>query len=991
MKRTIALLISMLFAMGANAQLDWTVELAGPGGGYPRMAQKADGTLLMGVDHVDGIRLSQSPHGGSWSDLPAGGIVIPNPAATNELVGNVSPLVLPNGDILIACRHLNDTDAYDPGTPDGIEFFDICVHKSTDGGATWSYLSSPVMHPDSPHGTGTDGNQGVWEPFLYQHSPTEIWCLYTWEASRGVRPSLQKMKRSTDGGATWGAEEIVVGTSQFGATGHAGMASVAKADNGDLIAVFETDWSTDDGLKIGMVRSTDNGASWGSISTVYDRPGSGGYVGAPHIVKMDDGTLVVSYQQHGGGTQTMGYVTSADHGSTWSSNYDLFATDSAWSSLFVDADGTLYGLRTGVTYKKHYPGGMPNTIAYWRFEEGSDGSGSTGVHAGDWDNHYLDVSGFGNSMSTWPIEGGSNRPAYTVDRAYTTVQQTGATNTLALDFARDPAQDISTFSQQTGLKMAESYMFTNGWTVECTFKLNSLGWQVLVGKDGQRGDLGGSGGVGSEAPFWLKLLDFNKHLEVLAIDDDDNFHVAATLAPIETNQWYSVAVRFDGTAIDLWLKGPGDTGYVFQNCSDFFGPDVGGVGCSLGGFSGTNIMNSGSWSIGRGAWNDGPVDFVDGVIDEVRISNKALAPPKFLAAGDPVTLAYWRFEEGATGSGDTGVHTNDWDNHYRDISGNANHLSTWPIAGGPNRPAYTATVPYATVPQTYAANGLALDFAGNPAQDVSTFGEHTGEKEIESHMFEHWTVEATFKVDAVDVMQVIVGKDGQRGDLGGSGGIGDEAPFWLKVLPWDGRLELLAIDDDDTYHVAASLNPLVAGEWYSVAARFDGTAIDMWLKGPGDTNYVFQNCSDFFGPDVGGVGCSLGGFSGTNVMNGGAWSVGRGAWASGATHFADGIIDEVRISSVLLDPSEFLGSSGPTTLPEIGDIAIELLPGGSELALTWITSDLYTYNLLEAAYLSNPTTWITNQTVTGGVSSVTATTSVSSAKAFYKAESSSLK
>ncbi|MEN8254566.1 MAG: PEP-CTERM sorting domain-containing protein [Verrucomicrobiota bacterium] len=273
------------------------------------------------------------------------------------------------------------------------------------------------------------------------------------------------------------------------------------------------------------------------------------------------------------------------------------------------------------------------TIAHWNFEEGATGVGDTGIHAGDWDNHYQDISGNGNHMSTWPIEGGPNRPTYTADVPYNPVPQTGAPNGLALDFAG--GKDISTFGAHTGPKMVESYMF-NTWTVEATFKLRDLYWEVIVGKDGQRGDLGGA--VGAEAPFWLKLLDFNKHLEVLAIDDNDNFHVAATQAPILANEWYSVAARFDGTAIDLWLKGPGDTEYQFQNCSDFFGPDVGGVGCSLGGFSGAGVMNGGSWSIGRGAWNGGAVDFINGVVDEVRISDGALAPSEFMAVPEPATL-----------------------------------------------------------------------------------------------------------------------------------------------------------------------------------------------------------------------------------------------------------------------------------------------------------------------------------------------------------------
>lgn len=215
-KTTAAVLISLCFAgMGANAQLDWSHTIGAPlSGGYSRMAELSDGSLLLGADGYNnaGIIVSKSTDSGNtWTSPTAGASAIPNPASVNEQVGNVFPLGLPNGDILIACRHLNDTVAHDP-VPDGIEFFNIDIHRSSDGGATWDYLSSPINHPGSPgSGVAADQNNSVWEPFLYQHSPTETWCLYSRQnyARDGGSgsPFPLNMKRSTDNGATWGAEE----------------------------------------------------------------------------------------------------------------------------------------------------------------------------------------------------------------------------------------------------------------------------------------------------------------------------------------------------------------------------------------------------------------------------------------------------------------------------------------------------------------------------------------------------------------------------------------------------------------------------------------------------------------------------------------------------------------------------------------------------------------------------------------------------------------
>jgi len=357
---TVGLISIACFAgVAANAQ-SWSGEMSGPSGGYPRMTQRGDGSLIMGVDAGNAIYAYKSTNGGdSWMPLADGAAAVPDPSGANEKVGNVFPLALPNGDLLIAYRHLNDSDEF--------EFFNIGIHRSTDGGKTWSHLSDPVNHINSPGG-GNDTNGGAWEPFLYQHSPTEIWCLYSWQQNIKTHPLLLKMKRSTDGGATWSAEEIIAGPSQFpdGNNGVAGMSSLVKANNGDLLVVFETASPNGNWFAIRMVRSTDNGVSWSGISTVYDQSGSGVYgAGAPYIAKMDDGMLVVSYQ-HGvddantSGTGRMGYVISTDHGFTWSGNTDLFPAESLWNGAFVDADGTYYGMTSGVKFKKYYPGAVPN-------------------------------------------------------------------------------------------------------------------------------------------------------------------------------------------------------------------------------------------------------------------------------------------------------------------------------------------------------------------------------------------------------------------------------------------------------------------------------------------------------------------------------------------------------------------------------------------------------------------------------------------------------
>ncbi len=316
------------------------------------------------------------------------------------------------------------------------------------------------------------------------------------------------------------------------------------------------------------------------------------------------------------------------------------STDPNWLSWMKDNEFGLTGYGRAANLVGSHDGNTwtvtaqrPATIAHWRFEEGIDGV----KHADDLDNFYRDSSENGNHLSSW-WDGA--RPTATDDRPFAFVPQTGAENTLALDFT--PAQDIGTFEppHATGAKMVNTYMFNNGWTVECTFKLRSLYWEVLVGKEGKRGDLGGA--VGSEAPFWFKVLDATKHLEVLVIDDNDTYHTVGTLAPLQVDKWYSVAATYDNAALKLYLKGEGAGGYVLQGAVGFTD------GVALGGFNNP-------WTIGRGMWDGEAADFINGIVDEVRITDGVLDPAEFLnndGDGDSNGMAdAWEVQNlGGTGS-----------------------------------------------------------------------------------------------------------------------------------------------------------------------------------------------------------------------------------------------------------------------------------------------------------------------------------------------------
>lgn len=247
-----------------------------------------------------------------------------------------------------------------------------------------------------------------------------------------------------------------------------------------------------------------------------------------------------------------------------------------------------------------------STIAYWRFEEGPLGAtvpASTNGGDSAYANTVLDSSGNANHLRTWAT---GTDPLY-ISSPTPVVPQTGAPNTLALEFV--PNQDLWAAD-----KPINTHVF-NQWTVEASVRLDTHeAWQVFVGEDGKPVDSLG------EPPFWLKHNDVTDLFELQAIDSTQTSRLLASLAIPDTGVWYHLAGVSDGTLMSFYIKGPGDTDYVLQGTSPFIG----------------NLIDfNGAWTVGRGAWNGGIADWLTGAIDEVRISDTALAPSEFLMIPEP--------------------------------------------------------------------------------------------------------------------------------------------------------------------------------------------------------------------------------------------------------------------------------------------------------------------------------------------------------------------
>lgn len=296
------------------------------------------------------------------------------------------------------------------------------------------------------------------------------------------------------------------------------------------------------------------------------------------------------------------------------------------------------------------------------------------------------------------------------------------------------------------------------------------------------------------------------------------------------------------------------------------------------------------------------------------------------------TLAYWRFEGGpATMSFDPVTHGAANGYNYApdvpDFSGNGNELSVWSTGGGTGY-AYRSDVPFSTVTQTGQANNFSIKNTGGfPATFTDPAGPLGGLE------LSQWTVEASWKPENGG-FRTVVGRDAQNIASSNSG----FAALYLQAVPGD-ALAIKFTDEAGFFHEAVSAPGIVqgfdfgadpegtTGVWHNLAATSDGDTLSLYLKTGDGYELIAQTDLTASGsPNTAltdGLNGAPGGadIAGAGFWTAGDWSVGRGMFAGDHGDRAFGFIDEVRLSSAALLPSQFLLS------PEPGSIAIWTMLG----------------------------------------------------------------
>ena len=295
-----------------QARLDGPPSTMGSGT-YPRITVLKDKTLLGTISTVDGpskvlITVSSPDRGTTWTPH---GEIFRCPTGNTD-TDNPFVIQLPTGEILAAYRNhaMNQDGTY--------AHYKIDVSQSTDGGATFSYLSTLAdMLPQADNHNG-----GNWEPFLRLAADGTLQGYYSHE--NGLHDQDNFLRTSRDGGKTWSWHHLVSGGPQT----RDGMIGVAPMNPQNapksLLAVFECgNCEKTHALSLKSVTSPDDGKTWGQRRDVFIAA-NGAHAGAPQVADVG-GVLMASFMTdednpEGGSWPTksaLKIVMSSDKGATW--------------------------------------------------------------------------------------------------------------------------------------------------------------------------------------------------------------------------------------------------------------------------------------------------------------------------------------------------------------------------------------------------------------------------------------------------------------------------------------------------------------------------------------------------------------------------------------------------------------------------------------------------------------------------------------------------
>lgn len=343
----------------------------------------------------------------------------------------------------------------------------IVIYKSTDRGSTWSFLSTvdtggPATYDPSPTSTTTT----VWEPAINLDSSGNLVVYYSDERQKanGVLQAVV-YRRSTDGGATWGAVTNVAAVGNQ--SDRPGMITVARMGNGQYIAVYEVVNRPSQSLNTAPAyfKLSSDGVTWpsglGTPITLADGRG----IGSSPMVRWipqggPNGTVLVSSKW---GLTSAGAISGGQHfyanynlgqGSwerlPYAVTYDASDTQGGYFSGFAQGfdtspDGlTLYQAtnveNASTGYNDIRVGTIPTAAQYYEAERATVSNVQTVSHIDASNGSKIGYINFSNSYVEFNVRVAS-AGSYTVNVRYD--NGTGATSSHAVSVNGGTATSIS--------------------------------------------------------------------------------------------------------------------------------------------------------------------------------------------------------------------------------------------------------------------------------------------------------------------------------------------------------------------------------------------------------------------------------------------------------------------------------------------------------------------------------------------------------------------
>lgn len=285
------------------------------------------------------------------------------------------------------------------------------------------------------------------------------------------------------------------------------------------------------------------------------------------------------------------------------------------------------------------PALMASTVAYWRFEEGP--AGANVPHGGAGNGVFyagtMDSSGNGNNLSVF-AEGWAGY-AYNADTPAPTVPVSAAAN----NFSVVNTGSYPALGTQTGTALQT--WSPSAWTIEAAFQPENGGYRTIVGRD-SRGTATSNGDL---AALYFQIMPGNE-LAIKYCDVSGYWHEAISAAGTisgyawpnsASGNWYAAAAVCTGNMLSLYLRNieaNGAGAYTLIAQTDLTTSGSPNTALTAGGGDGGD-WDAGNFSVGRGLYAGGHGDRAYGFIDEVRISDTALAPTQFLFVPEPGTAA----------------------------------------------------------------------------------------------------------------------------------------------------------------------------------------------------------------------------------------------------------------------------------------------------------------------------------------------------------------